>query len=344
MRLNGTFLVTLACAFGMVACEGRDFFEELRPEPVGALNGIYREKTTQAASKDPEAYTELSIEEGNVFFVALNPRDATSEHARIARLSPGEGVSYEMERTEDLAALSSRDDRAGFLASIFAEGSRVRVLRQGNDLKVTEIRGSYRRTTTWEKLETVTTEEGRTVSRSLLKAGLYGLEIQKLRAEFLQHWGADTVEIFERIERKGETVQVTPAAKLTEKDESLTSEEAGSKYSLRLNRLKLISAKEALINDAHPAELRFSLRFNAKTGKNALHLVVASAADPTKYQAQTIMGFVEIDGAGFRLAYVPEKELGYDSLTYRYFPKGTNAPTPTEPPEREVPGPILTAP
>ncbi|MBX3041483.1 MAG: hypothetical protein KF789_12315 [Bdellovibrionaceae bacterium] len=341
MRPSGTFLVMLACAFGMVACEGRDFFEELSPEPVSALNGIYREKTTQAASEDPEAYSELSIQDGNVSFVTLNPQDASSEQTLIARLSPGEGISYQMERTEDLTTLSGRDGRAEFLAKVFSEDSKVRLLRQGNDLKVTEIRGSYRRTTTWEKLATTVTPEGHTVSRSLLKAGTYSTEIHKLRADFIQHWGSSTMEIFEKVETRtrdnAEQVNVTPAEKLRDQDEVQTKNEDGTagKYSLRINRLKLVSAREALINDAHPAELKFSLRYHQQKRANALYLVVESAADPVKYQARSIEGFVETEETGFRLVYLPEKDIGYQVLINRFFPQGTTGQTPTTPTESE---------
>lgn len=346
MRPSGTFLVMLACAFGMAACEGRDFFEELRPEPVGALNGIYREKTTQATTEDPEAYSELSVEDGNVYFVVLNSEEdsAPTQKTLVARLSSGEGISYDLSQDPALSSLSAQDARAGFLTNTFSGDAHVRVLRQGNDLKVTEIRGPSRRTTTWEKIPTLTVD-GRTVSKSLARAGTYSTEIRQLRSEFIRHWGSETMEIFEKVETrdgdKGERILVTPADKLRDKDEIQTKNEDGSsgKYSLRINRLKLVSSREALVNDAHPAELKFSLRYDSRTGKQALYLVIESAADPVRYQARSMEGFVEPDGTGFRLVYAPGKEVGYRTLINRYFPKGTTDATPTSPtePEREQP-------
>lgn len=328
-------------AFALLSCEGRDFFEELQPTPPEALNGIYREKSTQAeTAENPSTLTELHLDRGVVQWVRIRETPPVRvEWIEIAKIGSGPGLSLELTSTPTLFA--QEDDRLASLKQLFSENSKVRILRQGTDLKITEIRGLHRRTTTWEKISSLEFDSsGEKVPSAKLQEAVSNTTIlQELQGSFFDHWKDKTAETRERqrtMVRQQEEVALRsegesdPFRELP--DETLSEAEPGEtpKKIVAFNRLKLVSPTQVLINETHAGDLKLTLR-PRPNGTPGLYLDIDLSADLNVYQAASLSGFVDLEDNGFRINQPAQGRMIGRTFRLVYLESETGSPDVTDP-------------
>lgn len=327
---------SLLALFLLSACEQREFFEELAPPSVETLNGIYRVKSTPI-DVTPAHAQDLSLKEGELTLRQLDS-SLNLESLPLGRLEKGEGQSFSLVPTSNLVLPQNDLPFNLALREVFAENPELRVLRIGTDLKITEIRGNFRRTTTWEKVSDL--EMALQEKQPLMKA-MAAARLQKHLSEtFLATWAQDGLQLVsvEQIKRKGSASEERSFKLASElKDEEVTTDEEGqpSKKIIRFKSLSQVSDAEptgvpqVLINGVHKGHLELELRDRAP-GQPALYVKFVSHADEASYQAASLEGWVDVTGSFVTITYVspPEKNMNF-SVEHRFSARSQRAPVPT---------------